>query len=332
MMTVESRLEWDKASDLVSKAERILVVTHISPDGDAIGSMIGIVNALRAQGKTVDAAVDEGLPGFLSFIEGGDTIRPQLSEGTWDVMISTDASDEERTGAVGAYGRANTNQVINLDHHMTNLFFGDVHLVQVDAVSATQIVWRWLKYMDMPLTKEIAVPLLTGLVTDTMGFRTSNITAGTLGIAQDLMQAGASITEVMARTLDSKPYRSFKLWSGALQSLSLDDQIVSVNITQADMQATGVTDVSDAGLVGMLNQINEAMIAVIFMELAGGKQVKLSLRAKNGYDVGSVAMSIGGGGHRLAAGATVNGTLDHVRERVMPMLKQAVAEGELVIA
>jgi phosphoesterase RecJ-like protein len=247
------------------------------------------------------------------------------------VMVSTDASDEERTGAVGAYGRAHAKHVINLDHHMTNLFFGDAFLVKVDAVSATEVVLRWLKHMDHPLTKDIAVALLTGLVTDTMGFRTSNVTAETLGMAQELMQSGASITEVTARTLDSKPYRAFKLWSGALQSLSLDDQVVSVNITQEDMKAAGVTDVSDAGLVGMLNQVNEAMIAVIFME-AEGKRVKLSFRAKNGYDVGSVAVNIGGGGHRQASGATVEGTLDEVRERVMPLLKQAVADGELIIA
>lgn len=330
-MSIENRLEWAKATQLVQDAKRILVVTHVSPDGDAIGSMMAITNALRAQGKTVDAAVDEGLPSFLSFIAGGQTIQPRLSEGEWDVMISTDASDEERTGAVGAFGRAHAKQVINLDHHMTNLFFGDVFLVMVDAVSSTEVALRWLKHMGVPLNRDIAVALLTGLVTDTMGFRTSNVTAETLGIAQELMQAGASITEVTARTLDSKPYRAFKLWSGALQSLSLDDQIVSVNITQADMKAAGVTDVSDAGLVGMLNQVNEAMIAVIFME-TDNKRVKMSMRAKNGYDVGSVAVSIGGGGHRQAAGATVDGTLDEVRERVMPMLKKAVADGELIIA
>jgi len=330
-MSFENRLEWDKASQLVQDAKRILVVTHISPDGDAIGSMMGIVNALREQGKTVDAAVDDGVPGFLSFIEGGDTIKAELKEGEWDVMISTDASDEERTGNVGAYGRANAKKVINLDHHVTNLFFGDAFLVKADAVSATEVVLRWLHHMELPLTKGIAVALLTGLVTDTMGFRTSNVTADTLGIAQELMQAGASITEVTARTLDSKPYRAFKLWSGALQSLSLDDQVVSVNITQADMKAAGVTDVSDAGLVGMLNQVNEAMIAVIFME-AEDKRVKMSMRAKHGYDVGSVAVSIGGGGHTQAAGATVDGTLEDVRERVMPLLKQAVADGELIIA
>ena len=330
-MTAENRLEWDKATQLVQDAERILVVTHISPDGDAIGSMMGIVNALRAMGKTVDAAVDEGTPAFLSFIDGSETVHAKLESGDWDVMISSDASDEERTGAVGAYGRAHSKHVINLDHHVTNLFFGDAYIVKVDAVSSTEVVWLWLKHMGVTLTRDIAVALLTGLATDTMGFRTSNVTAETFGIAQDLMQAGASITEVTARTLDSKPYRSFKLWAGALQSLALDGQVVSVNITQDDMKNASVTDVSDAGLVGLLNQVNEAMIAVIFME-AEGKRVKLSFRSKNGYDVGSVAMALGGGGHRQASGATVEGTLEEVRERVMPMLQKAAEDGELIIA
>ncbi|MEO0562304.1 MAG: bifunctional oligoribonuclease/PAP phosphatase NrnA, partial [Chloroflexota bacterium] len=304
---------------------------HVNPDGDAIGSMMALTNALRERGKHVDAAVDDGVPSYLSYIDGSDTIYPKLTSEKWDLMISVDSSDEERTGTVGAYGREHVTQVINLDHHVTNTFFGDAHLVKVDAVSATEVVYLWLKHMEVELTKSVATPLLTGLVTDTMGFRTSNVLPETFGIAQDLMHAGASITEVTARTLDSKPYHAIRLWSQVLQSVSLDGQVISVNITQSDLKTVGLKDISDSGLVGLLNQVNEAMIAVIFMELEDGK-VKLSLRSKRGYDVGSVAMGLGGGGHTQASGATIDGSLDAARERVLPLLQAAAEDGELIIA
>lgn len=328
----ENRLEWDKATQLIESAHKILLVTHVFPDGDALGSTLGLANALRAAGKSVDAAVDDGTPKFLSFLPSANTVYPKLTVGEWDVMISLDASDEERTGFVGEYGREHSAKVINLDHHITNTYFGDVYLVQVDAVSSTEVVYRWLKHMGItPNTRELALPLLTGLVTDTIGFRTSNVKPEILGIAQELMNAGVSISEIAARTLDNKSYKSIRLWAEALHSIELDGEVVIVTITQADMKNAGVEDVSDSGLVSLLNQISEAMIAVIFWELPDGK-VKLNLRSKHGYDVGSVAMSIGGGGHKQAAGATIDGPLPSARERVMPRLHQAVSEGTLIIA
>jgi phosphoesterase RecJ-like protein len=329
---IESKLEWERATHLIREASSILIVTHVKPDGDAIGSMVGLAHALRGMGKQVDTAVDEGVPGFLKFLPGTDNVYPKLTTGKWDVMISTDASDEERTGEVGAYGREHADAVINLDHHVTNLFFGNVFLVMVEAVSSTEVVYYWLHYMNIdPQPRAIALSLLTGLVTDTIGFRTSNVRAETLGIAQELMQGGVSLTEIIPRTLESKPYSAIRLWSQALQSIELDEGVVSVNITQADMKQVGLDDASDSGLVSLLNQIDEAMVAVIFFEMPDDK-VKLSLRSKRGYDVGSVAMALGGGGHTQASGATIEGTLDAVRERVLPMLKQAVEEGEHIIA
>jgi phosphoesterase RecJ-like protein len=330
-MAVESKLDWAEASAQVAGANRILIVTHMNPDGDAIGSMMGLALALRSQGKSIDTAVDDGVPGYLQFVPDTDKVFPKLTTGNWDLMISVDSSDEERSGDVGVYGRKHSKAVINLDHHVTNTFFGDHHLVMVNAVSATEVVYRWLPHLGIELTPEIGVALLTGLLTDTLGFRTSNVKADTLGIAQALMQAGASITEITARTLDSTPFRAIKLWSQSLQSVDLTDQIISVNITQADLKDAGIHDVSDNGLVGLLNQVSEAMIAVIFMELEDNR-TKISLRSKRGYDVGSVALSIGGGGHTQAAGATVNGSLETTRERVFPLLQQAISEGALIIA
>src|SRR5690606_489941 len=130
-------------------------------------------------------------------------VQDELKSGEWDLMISVDASDEERTGQVGVYGRGHSQKVINLDHHATNTMFGDIYLVMPTAVSATEVVFHWLNHIGHAITIEVAVPLLTGLVTDTLGFRTSNVTSDTLGIAMKLMAVGASLHEITARTLDS---------------------------------------------------------------------------------------------------------------------------------
>lgn len=330
-MTI-NKLDWDAATALVQDAKTILIVTHVKPDGDAIGSMLGLANALRAAGKQVDAAVDDGTPKYLSFMPGADKVYAKITVGKWDVMISVDASDEARTGMVGAYGRNNSKAIVNLDHHATNTMFGDAHLISETAVSATEVIYHWLQHMGTPpTTPDVAMPLLTGLVTDTMGFRISSVRAETLGVAQALMSTGVSLHDIITRTLESKPFHVLKLWGLALGSIQLDGQVVSVNITAADLKTANMDEASDSGLVSLLNQIDEARVAVIFFELPDEK-VKLSMRSKQGYDVGAVALALGGGGHKQASGATISGTLEAARERVLPMLQAAVAQGASPLA
>ncbi|MFO7322611.1 MAG: bifunctional oligoribonuclease/PAP phosphatase NrnA [Chloroflexota bacterium] len=326
-----NNLNWQGASDAINNAGTILLVTHIDPDGDAIGSLLGLANALRARGKTVDAVVDGGVPASLQFLPGAETVLSSLTQGEWDVMVSLDSSDEPRTGEAGVYGRAHSRLVINVDHHPTNTGFGDLHLVMPEAVSTTEIVLAWLRHMGQEITPDIARPLLTGLVTDTRGFRTSNVRASTLGEAQRLMEAGASLTEVTQRVLDSHPYELIELWKYALPSVTLQGAVISGVITQEDLRRAGADEKTNGDMVSLLNSVTQAMIAVVFREKANG-DIEISLRSKPGYDVSQVAFSLGGGGHRQAAGATIPGPLEAARERVMPLLQAAAREGSLVIS
>ncbi len=324
--------DFSAAWEAVRHAERILIVTHIYPDGDAIGSLLGLGNALRAAGYTVDCAVDEGVPEHLAFLPGSDSVLPKLASGTWDLMISVDASDEERTGDVGAYGRSHAQTIINLDHHATNTGFGDLHLVNPGAVSATEVIYDWLLAGGIRLNAPtVTQPLLTGLVTDTLGFRTSSVGPRTLDIARTLMESGVSLTEITARTLDSMAYATLSLWKQVFPAIKLSNGVIHTSITQDHLKAIGSQDTGGGGLSGFLATINEAMVAAVFRETDDGK-VEMSFRAKRGFDVASVALSLGGGGHTQAAGATVEGTLEEVRARVLPLLKEAVMQGRLVIA
>jgi phosphoesterase RecJ-like protein len=317
---------WNEATAAVETAASILIVTHVSPDGDAIGSLLGLANALRERGKTVAAAVDGGVPPVYMYLQNAADVASKLESGAWDLMISVDASDEARSGQCGAYGRANSKRVINLDHHETNTGFGDIQLILPKAVSATEVIFLWLKQMQHPLSPEVATALLTGIVTDTMCFRTTHTTPESLSVARELMEAGAPLYEITQRTLDTKSYTAISLWKRALKSMKLADGVISAVVKQADLRAVSLNDTTDAGMVGVLISVAEACVAVVFKETPEGR-VELSMRSKLGYDVAQVALALGGGGHKQAAGATIDGPLKDAKERVLPMLQAVVKNG-----
>jgi phosphoesterase RecJ-like protein len=315
--------QWAEAMSATMSAERLLLVTHEKPDGDAVGSLVALANALRENGKTPLIVVDGGVPDYLRFVTGSEHVKPVISEGDFDVMISLDASDEIRTGKAGAYGRAHSGRVINIDHHPTNTGFGDLHIVVPTAVSTTEILFDWFKLCGITVSPAVAMPLLTGLVTDTLGFRTNNVTARTLEIASALMMCDAPLYEIMSRTLVSTTWQSVQMWKFALETVRMKNRVIAADITQSALKRLGLTQVGDTGgLIGYLISVEKAHIAVVFKEHLENK-VEISFRAKPGYDVSEVAFSLGGGGHKLASGATVDGTLDEVKARVMPLLVQA---------
>ena len=323
-----SAANWAEAARAIDAAASILLVTHVNPDGDAIGSLLGLAAALRERGRCVEAAVDGGVPEFLAFLAGADQVHNRLEADGWELMISLDASDEARSGDAGTYGRARSRTIINCDHHPTNTLFGDILLVLPEAVSTSEIVCRLLRELRQPLSADSAPALLTGLVTDTLGFRTSNVTADTLRLAVTLMEAGASLRDITARTLDNKSYQMLLLWQRALGAMALHGQVIETVLTQADLRGVGVTDTAEAGLSSLLVSTREAVIAVVFKELQDGR-VELSMRSKPGYDVGAVALALGGGGHVQASGATVDGPLAAARTRVLELLQQAARAGNV---
>ncbi len=320
---------WIEAVAAVNRANSILVVTHVKPDGDAIGSLLGTAIALREMGKKVDAAVDGGVPDYLRYIPQQETVLSELKQGQWDLMISVDASDEPRTGDVGIYGREHSAVVINLDHHATNTMFGNIHLVVPEAVSASEIVYDFLLKFDKPISQAVATALLTGLVTDTMGFRTNHVLPRTLEIAHQLMLAGGPLVDIINRTMVSKPLTDILLWQQVFPSVEFKDGIISAVVTPENLKAIELPDMTDAGLVSTLVTADEVMIAVVF-KVQSDNKVEISLRSKVGYDVAAVAFALGGGGHKPAAGATIEGTLEEVKARVMPMLEAVVKQGKQI--
>ena len=322
--------QWQAAAEAIAGAQSILLVSHVAPDGDAVGSLLGMAGPLRAAGKRVTSAIDGGVPPELRFIPHSDLVLPGVEAGAYDLLITLDSSDLERIGSSGAYGMAHSQQVINLDHHPTNTRFGDIHLIVPEAVAAVEIVYDFLAFLAEDISPATAFALLTGLVTDTQGFRISATSSRTLEIAQDLMSKGAPLSQIMGRTLNRQTYKEVELWKLALPTVRLQGGLIYASISQAFLRQAGMDKPGDGGLVSYLVTVDQARVSVVFKELPEDK-VEVGFRAKPGYDVASLALQLGGGGHRLASGCTIDGSLRQARDIVLPLAHQAIAEGSASI-
>lgn len=319
-------LDWDKANQLVAQAQSILVITHVGPDGDAIGSMLGMAHTLRCLGKDVLTAVDEGVPDDLAFLPGADTVYPALNGAAVDLVIAVDCGDESRMGKVGQVAISSGVPLINLDHHRTNTLFGSANLVDLATVAAAEGVFDWLARLNVPLDQTIALCLLTGLVTDTLCFRTDNVTSETLSKAQKMMAAGAPLAEIVQRTVSRRTYAGLRLWGIVMPSVQLADHVIWAVLTRAMFEQADYPGHDDDGLVSTLVQVEEAYISAVFKEREDGG-IEMGFRAVPGFDTANVAVALGGGGHKLASGATVYEPVETLVPRVIDLLKAEVRRG-----
>ncbi|MCC7355268.1 MAG: bifunctional oligoribonuclease/PAP phosphatase NrnA [Anaerolineae bacterium] len=312
--------------DILQRSQRILAICHVNPDGDALGSLLGFGWALKEMGKETALACADPVPPFYQYLPGHEEIVQQ-PVGEFDLVVSLDCSDAQRMGDSyrDEYRRL---PLLNVDHHVTNLRFGTFNLVDLEAASTAEIIFLMLDELALPLDPPIAQCLLTGIVTDTRGFRTASCTPRVLSIANRLMAAGASLPEIVSRTLDRRPLAAIRLWAQALPGAQLRGRVLWTEVTEAMRAATGLATVDDSGLVNFLLTAEEADVAVVFSEKNGGQEVEVGFRARPGWDVAQVALALGGGGHMLASGVTVRGTLPEVRERVLALLDESLAAQE----
>ena len=297
-------------------ARRILVVSHIRPDGDAVGSLLGLGLCLIAAGKQVEMVLSDGVPANFRFLPRHERIKKR-AEGSFDYRIVVDASELKRVGRA-LEGQAPVD--LNIDHHITNEYFGKRNLVLSDAAATAEILARYLPELGLSISSEAASALLTGMVTDTIGFRTRNVTPDVLRVAAGLMDRGANLADVYYSSLVARSFEAAQFWGYGLNRVQMDDGIVWTSLTLADRSMTGYPGRDDADLINMLSAIDGAEIAIIFVEQSA-ERVKISWRlcgqAEINADVAVIAQQFGGGGHRAAAGADVNGTLENVCRKVL---------------
>ena len=321
------------AIELIRRARRVIVVTHIDPDGDAIGTLLGLGWALEAMGKSVTLACDDRVPWNLEFLPGSARVVNDLPDAPApDLVMVVDCSDVRRIGQVGAKAAALGAPLINIDHHVTNTRFGDVNIVDPDCVSATEIVFSLLAAMGHPLDANTATCLLTGLITDTVGLRTANVTQRVLLTAVRLMDAGAPLTTITEQALDRQSFAALAAMGKALGNVHCEDGVIwsAMSLNEARSIDPGGAEVRPRHFSNMLNTVDGACVAVFFAEMPGGR-VDVSMRAKPGFDLSVLfdegqALHNQGGGHPLASGAEVHAPLDETVTRVVAALKALVKQ------
>jgi len=315
----------------LSDACHILAVCHVSPDGDAIGSLLGLGLALRQAGRQTTLACADPVPEDCRHLPGWQTVIQPGTE-AWelaleadppiDLLVSLDCSDLLRLGKAYDAQRLKGIPVVNIDHHATNRHFGDVNWVDAAAAATAQLIVCLIDALGIHRSADVSKCLLNGILTDTQGFRTPNTSGEVLCTAVELMNTGASLAELTEQVFNRRPYGTLRMWSLALQNMHLENRILWSEITHAVRMQANYRQDGDAGLVNFLNTTNEADISVVFDELEDG-QINVSMRATPEFDVSQVALSLGGGGHAQAAGCTLPGPIESARERVLAMLRQA---------
>ena len=313
----------DAIKQAVNKAQTILVLTHVDPDGDAIGSLTAVGNALARLGKQVTMACDDNVPGRFRFLPLTDKVQKGLpAEATFDLAIALDCGDESRMGRTFA-DLTEKPFLINIDHHATNTNFGQINLVDAEATSTAEMVYELLLALNVDITADIALSLLTGIVTDTLGFRIVGVTPRTMEITGALMAAGADLSLVTMLALNLKPLSTIRLWQLGLNQLKLDGGLAWTSLTHKAQQEISFNSPSSAGLVNILSNIEEAVMSAVLLEQQDGS-VRVGLRSRPPYSVAEVALNLGGGGHPLAAGCTLDGPLAKAESLVVGLCKEAI--------
>jgi phosphoesterase RecJ-like protein len=297
--------------EMFSNARRVLLVSHIRPDGDAVGALLGLGLALQAAGKEIHMVLADGVPTNFHHLEGVNQVSRKL-KGEVDLVVTLDCSDLARTG--NALGELTPD--LNIDHHITNLNYGKVNLVDPEAVATSAILAEYLSDWSLPVTKPVADALLTGIISDSLGFRTTNTTPDSLRLAANLMDAGANLPKLYYHALIRRSYEAAHFWGLGLSRLTREDRLIWTSLTLEDRTKSGYSGNDDADLVNMLATVDDNDIAIIFVEQKGG-HVKVSWRAEPGFDVSKIALQFGGGGHPAAAGADIIGTMENVQEKVL---------------
>jgi len=305
--------------DLVSRADRILIISHIRPDGDAVGSTLGLGLILEEMGKEVSLVLEDGVPKVFNHLTGSDRIIRE-AVGVFDLVIVVDSSDIERIGSVlDDFGEPD----VNIDHHPTNTQFAKLNLVRDNAVATVEIIYDLVQELSYPINLPIAEALLTGLLTDSLGFRTSNTNPQTLRIAAELMELGANLPILYRRAMLEKSIEAVKYWGQGLSGIQMEDRLVWASLSLEDRIAADYSGRDDADLINILARIKETDISVVFVEQKNGS-VKVSWRSRPGFDVSSIATQFGGGGHKPAAGADIKGDLKRVREEVLEATRKSL--------
>ena len=298
----------DKTKRLIQKSQNVLILLHEFPDGDTIASSLALYLYLSGEGKRVDLVVKGNIPRYFRFLTAPYSIKNDFLLGDYDLIFAVDCGDSKRTGfPIRVEQIALSKPIINIDHHSTNSLkkYAKVNLVDENASAAAEIVYKLIGYLGGKIDSRIATYILAAIYYDTGGFQHSNVTSETLRIASECLSHGARIGLISDNVVNARSSSGLKLWGQALQNMKIKNRMAVSYLSSDDIALSGAQNDDAAGVVNLMNTIPQVRLAILFIDSPDGK-IRASLRTEeSGVDLSRLARLFGGGGHRKAAGFTL---------------------------
>lgn len=305
--------------NILNKSKKVAIISHINPDGDCLGSAVGLGLYLKSIGKSVNFFCDDEIHTNFSFLVK-DYFNLEFTN-DYDLLISVDCSDISRMGQYGDYYKEHKN-TINIDHHKTNNMFAKFNLVNEIASSTCEILYDFISYNNLVVNDNIAQAIYSGLMTDTGCFLHNNTTPHVHLVASELLKYNIDLDTVHYYLNKRKTIKQLMLLQVALKSLTLycDNKISMIKLTQADFKETDTTEKEVIGVVNYAVNLDDVEIAVLMSECVPNC-FQISFRSKGRCDVSLLASAFGGGGHKMAAGCKICGKLENVVEKILKEAK-----------
>ena len=305
------------------RAKNILITSHVSPEGDNVGSCLGLYHGLCKMGKTANVWLKDGVPDYLRFLAGADGIlKGDYSfDLSYDTLVVVDCGELDRIGKSSIRPITEKATVVNIDHHATNDFFGNANWVDPNASATGELIYRLLRKARVELDADIAQCLYAAISADTGSFKYSNTTSEALVVASELVKYGAK-PEIVGRALFSYfPKEKIMLMSDVFSTLELydDDQIAIVCVYLSMFEKTNAKPEHTEGLIDTVRNIPGVEVACFFREVDTSR-TKISLRSNGRIDVARVCKIFGGGGHSMAAGAVMEADVSRTKQHVVKTL------------
>ena len=305
----------DNIKEEIEKAKDIVILTHETPDGDAIGSALAMYLALKKLGKAVDVIIPEYSNTF-SFLPGAQEIKSEGKKEPYDLVISVDVTGIRRLNGFSKYFE-DARTKIQIDHHQVNEMFGDYNFVNPASPACAQILILVIEQLGVEIDKEIGTCLLTGIITDTGGFKYEGVSAETFEFASWLLAKGVNVSSIYKKVLQMKTRSNFELRKLIIDRMEFlhENKITFTYITLEDLKNVNAVPGDHEGLVETGRDIEGVEVAILLRETEDG--YKASLRSNNYVNVSDVCIPFHGGGHIRAAGCNMYGTLEECKEKIV---------------
>jgi len=305
-----------------------IVVSHVRPDGDAIGSILALGHALEGIGKTVRYLNEDGCPESLVFLPGSEKVEVSLKAGSVEaeVAICLDTAAHSRVGDATFAIVNSAKMIINIDHHISNPGYGDLNFIDDSSPATGQIVYNLIKALDLPLSEISRDSIYVATSTDTGSFQYPGTTQQTYEMAADLVSRGLNVGEINQLTYDNQPFRKVELMRALLNALerSDDGRVAWWHLTNETKEEHQLIADDTEGMIDIIRAIQGVVIAVFFEELDEGK-IRVSMRSKDKrINCSELCGIFGGGGHALAAGIRMTGPLEVARSKVLAKIREAI--------